>query len=229
MNVAVVIPYHDFGDEHRARSFRFVRRWWVDAFPHADFIIADPPEFTRARALNYGIQQADPDAMILHSDPDSIVAPAQAVAALELAESEDGLVVASNHAMYLNQEKTEWARNWGGIASAFETLTDADCEWAGPGAVSNVTAFTRQTWEAAGGYDERFGVWGGDDACYAFAAHWLVAPMRRVPGPVWHLWHPRPPESIPGHPEYLRQHTIIEGYRDAQSADDIFKILAARR
>ena len=225
--VHVVIPYVDRGVPERQQALKFVVGRLAELLPDADVGLFKADPFSRAAAINNGVREAPHDAIIVQSDPDSLVPAPQLHEAIDLAGQEDGLVLPFSRHLYLNAERSAWAVGWG-IDSAFAELGPPDCEFSGEGGVGNVTVFSRATWEAAGGLDERFGTWGGEDAAFSYACHWLIGPFRRLAGPMYHLWHPRLPESEPGHPEYLRQMTIVSEYRDASSPDDIFRILASR-
>lgn len=56
--------------------------------------------------------------------------------------------------------------------------------------VSGVIVVPRRVWDAVGGFDEGFTEYGWEDVAFAHACS-LVAPVRRVDGPCWHLRHPR--------------------------------------
>jgi hypothetical protein len=49
----------------------------------------------------------------------------------------------------------------------------------------------RATYFAAGGYDERFVGWGGDDDAFVLALETLCGPYLKLDREVIHLWHPR--------------------------------------
>lgn len=219
MKTSVLIPWVDRGCPHRRRAYDFVRAYWRETLPNAEILVSSPEPFDWGAALNRAAARAS-DGILLHSDPDSIVPAAQARQALELAAASDGLVVAFDRFLYLNEGPTvELLEGRSiGIGDDPEDFIEADCHDHGPGGVGNVTAYSRRTWELAGGYDERFGTWGGADGAFAYACGALVAPLRRVPGPMFHCWHPRLPESVPGGPGYARQFALVTEYRDAAEA-----------
>jgi hypothetical protein len=175
-------------------------------------IEACPEPFTRARGLNAAVRAARHD-VILQADPDTVVPPEQAREAVRLAAEADGLVVPYSRYLYLTEAATN--RLHAHRLSSLPNFGPEDCEFSGEGGAGPVTAFTRRTWEAARGYDERFGMWGGDDAAFAYAVDAYVAPMRRLAGPALHSWHPRLPESVPGTPEYVAGFELLARYRDA--------------
>lgn len=239
MNVSVLIAYRDLGEISRRASFDWVYAYWRAVLPDAEIVVNSTAEpFTKASGLNAAAREASGD-VFLHSDPDSFVWPGRALAALELASESDGLVVPFDSYVYLSPRPTArvlatdvriGALIASGDAYFAEQSGDDDfAEASGPGGVGNVTAYSRRTWEEIGGYDERFGLWGGDDGAFAYSAGALVAPLRRLFGPVYHLWHPRLPASIPGDREYLRQFSILEEYRDAAENPDAIRSIINRR
>lgn len=207
MGVSVVIAYRDLGDEDRRASFRHVHAWY-ERFGWEIIVDAGGTEFSRAAAINAAVRRAGGD-IIVQSDPDSLLADEQQLFAAVGLAAQPGLVVPHDRYLYLTREATAEV-----IAGRTDVGPD-DCDEQGPAGMGNVTVFSRETWRRSGGFDERFGVWGGDDAAYAYATEAFCAPTRRLPGDMWHLWHPRLPQSIPGAPGYAQQFAILAQYRDA--------------
>lgn len=214
MNVDVVIAYRDMGCEHRRRSFAYVLDWY-DRCGYRAIVESgeSDDQFTRASAINTAVRRSRAD-VIIQSDPDSLVDPIALVVAAFDARASDGLVVAHSRYLYLSRVATDEVINHG---LTLANLVPGDCDTYGTGGYGNVVAFSRATWEQVGGFDERFGVWGGDDAAFAYACEAMVAPTRRIPGDMVHLWHPRLPQSEPGGPGYADQFAILAQYRDAHA------------
>jgi glycosyltransferase involved in cell wall biosynthesis len=208
-DVSIVIAYRDLGDAHRRASFDYVHMWYARL--GWEVIVEPGPEpFSRARALNAAIRKAS-GKVIVQSDPDSVVPDDQLFPAVRLAADSDGLVVPHNRYLYLTEAATVAV-----LARGFITdVGPADCDEYGMNGFGNVTVFSRSTWELSGGFDERFGMYGGDDACFAYSAAAFCRPTRRIAGDMVHLWHPRLPQSVPGHPGYSEQFAIVAEYRDA--------------
>lgn len=209
MSAVVVIAYRDMGCPHRAASFKYVHDW----YRHRDFPVFvatsnDDQVFSRAWGANHGISCTEQD-IIIQSDPDSLVPLPQLVEAIELAMTSDGVVLPHDRYVYLERDASET------VYTGAALTPNLPAEFSGPDGRGNVVVFSRATWEQASGFDERFGMWAGDDAAFAYAAEAFVGPTRRVHGDVYHLWHPRLPQSEPGHPEYRRQFAILAEYRDA--------------
>lgn len=212
-DVSIVIAYRDMGDEHRRRAFSYVPPWY-GRLRDWEVVVesgASDATFTRASAINAAVRRATGD-VIVQVDPDSLVT-SHAVRLAATMATDDGLVVAHDQYLYLGRRAT--ADVLAGGRDPFLVLP-ADCESHGEGGFGNVVAFNRRTWEQSGGFDERFGLWGGDDAAFRYATEAFTgAPVRRVAGPMVHLWHPRLPQSVPGTPGYAEQFAILAEYRDA--------------
>jgi hypothetical protein len=226
MSTSVVIAYKDMGCPHRRASFQFVSAFYED-LGHEVVVEGGDDLFTRAKGINTAIDRASGD-IIIQSDPDSIVRPEMLADAIEQATTSDGLVVCHDRYLYLTEQATEAVLSG---ARDFTAAQPDDCESHGHGGVGNVTVFSRATWAAVGGFDESFGVWGGDDAAFAYATDAFCGPMRRTPGDMVHLWHPRLPQSIPGDPGYAEQFALLEPWRDAaaRGRDAVRELVAERR
>lgn len=227
MRFSIVTAWKDLGDPDRQRSFEWTRRYWAHHFPDAELVVATPDPFTRARGLNQGVRAATHE-LILQADPDTVVPVQQARDALWLASQSDRLVVPFSEYLYLNREATQRLHD-----APFDdppSFTEQDCQQYGVGGCGPITAYTRSTWEKAGGYDERFGIWGGDDSAFSFACDAYCNPGIRVQGQCWHSFHERLPQSIPGNPGYQEQFAILAAYRDAAaiSKEAVKKIVESR-
>lgn len=238
--MSVVIAYRNMGCTHRANAFGFVELWyrqllsgwWFDAggFGHGwdgELIVEsgrDDASFTRASALNAAISRAA-GRVIIQADPDSVAGPKQLRKAVQMAAEADGLVIPHDRYLYLTEAAADDLMR--GRRTSF---TPDDCEFSGPDGSGNVVVFSRTTWEQAGGYDERFGLWGGDDAAFRYAVEAFCGPTRRLPGDMLHLHHPRLPQSVPGHPGYDAQFAILAQYRDAAAVGpaEVRRLVAAR-
>ncbi len=214
MTVSVVIAHKELGDGRRTRLFEWIDARWRSWLPDAEHI---------------RIHETTTGDIIVHADPDSIVNLANVLEAVKLAGDADGLVVPFDRYYYLTEDATD--RLLGDEEHDPESINldvAENIEHSGPGGVGNCTVYSRATWQIVGGYDERFGLWAGDDAAFAFATGVLVAPQRRLTGAAVHLWHEPHPDSVVGSVGYLAQMTILEEYRDAPDADAMLAVIAGR-
>lgn len=227
-DVSVVIAHRDMGCGHRARSFEHVLGWYTDAGLRVTWESGDNDDtFSRARAINEGIRRVG-SGIIVQSDPDSLVPLHVLRQAIETAAARPGLVIPHDRFLY-----TDHAGSLMVMAGDLR-LTEVesrDCEFTGNDGSGNVVVFSRETWETVGGFDERFGLWGGDDAAFRYACEAYHGPARRLAGPMVHLWHPRLPQSEPGHPLYVEQFALLAQYRDAAAAgpEAVRALVEARR
>lgn len=212
MKIAVVIPWKDVANcSYRRAAFEYVVGFHEHLWPVTVGLDGDP--FTRARALNLAIAGLDEDTIVVHADAEAFVPSWNRYArAVDLAAEAPGLVIPHDRYLFLNEETSADVLMY---RRAPSTLGPYDCDVHGPNSVSLVSVYSRKTWELAGGYDERFPLWGGEDAAFAYACEAFTAPTRRLTGDVVHLWHPRPESSVPGGPGYSDQFAILAEYRDA--------------
>lgn len=224
--VSVVIAFRDMGDPHRLASQAYVDGWYSATGYEIVHESLDGREFGRAAAINEGVRRATGD-IIVQADPDSIVHLGVLADAVAMARDADGLVIPHHRYLYLTPEYTRRILDG---ESMPDEATSAHCETVGLAGSGNVVVFSRKTWETVHGFDERFGLWGGDDAAFAYACQAWFGDHRRLAGDVVHLWHPRLPQSFPGHPGYVDQFAILAQYRDAAaiSADAIQQLVLSR-
>ena len=83
----------------------------------------------------------------------------------------------------------------------------------------DVSALHRELWDEIGGFDERFQGWGFEDLCFMHAAG-QVGSVNRVPGIVYHLWHPRPEGGDADHPNYKANEFLWLRYLEARGDRD---------
>lgn len=220
-DLAVVIAYRDMGCEYRRAAFNYVKAYYEEwlgdnasFFTGTELIVESGDSdatFTRASAINAAIMRAEAQT-IVQVDPDSLVPGATLRTAVQVALGTGTLVIPHSEFLYLDPEATTSILTH---EAELAQVTPTHCETYGVGGPGNVVVFTRGAWRAAGGFDERFGLWGGDDAAFRYAVEAFRGPAERLQGPMWHLWHPRPPQSVPGHPGYTEQFALLAQYRDA--------------
>lgn len=211
-DVAAVIAYRDMGCEFRRASFAYVKAWYETL--GAQVVVesgTDDATFTRASAINAAIRRTDAR-VIIQADPDSLVPADTLAGAIAKALTSQALVIPHSQYLYLDPESTMEVLTG---ELQLDQVGPEDCEEHGLGGSGNVVVFLRDAWADAGGFDERFGLWGGDDAAFRYTVEALRGPARRLEGPVVHLWHPRLPQSAPGHPLYVEQFALLAQYRDA--------------
>lgn len=226
-DVAVVMAYRDMGVPERRRAFEFVHAWYTDrGWPVVVEAGESDETFTRARAINAGIRRAGAE-VIIQADPDNLVNARALAAAVSLADR-PGVIFPHDRWVRLTPAATD------DVLAGRRQVSDMgpdDSELTGPDSSGGVVVFSTSTWKRAGGFDERFGLWGGDDAAFAYAAEAFCARPRRIVGDVTHLWHPTLPQSEIGSPGYVEQFAILAQYRDAAAVgpDAVRRLVEAHR
>ena len=217
----IVMPFRDItGDTPRVEALAYLQALYEEWFPDWTLAPSDtlwPEPWSRVKQLNQLIRACDDDAVIVYSDPGSFAPdPDRYREAARIAAAAPGLVVPFERALYLTEETSRRVIHEGlqpPPAGQFSSVFN--CDEVVYGGHGNLVVFSRETWEAAGRFDERFPLYGGDDAAFAICCAALVAPTRRLAGDVLHLWHPRLQASIPGTHEHAAQFAILAEYRDA--------------
>lgn len=181
--ISVIIPYA--GDDlYRQRSLEDVQDLYYSELPEFDVSVirGEEKRFSRAALLNQGVADAKGQIIVVN-DADSLCWPAQIREAAALAEEAPGLVWAYTQYRRLSREGTE------AVFTYRDALVSNAVEWEMVNAPSNgCAAIRRSCWLDVGGMDEGFQGWGYEDIAFnnRCASYW---PLRRVTGPLVHLWH----------------------------------------
>lgn len=212
---SIVIPWRDGGCEARRAALAAVRTHLARSFPEAPIFLADDglQPWARGASIDQAIAGAPHDLLFV-CDADLLLAPAQIEAALEAAAAEPGQVIPFDLYRYLNEASTRAAiaaldpTTWHRLRHKFTMRTS----------VGGSMAITRESWKRAGGHDPRFRGWGCQDYGFMYAASTLVAPLRRIPGPVLHLCHPGDEIRPKANPELMKRYSAAAGDPEAMAA-----------
>jgi hypothetical protein len=175
----------------------------------------DGGSFNRGAAINRGALGEWDVAVIV--DADVVIDPHLVRAGV--AEAESGRVVLPFHRRMLVNEF--------GTRRIVEGYRGSWQQWARPDPnsqhVSSCVVVPRAAWDLVGGFDERFSGWGAEDDAF-----WLVcdrlAGTTKLPGDVWHLWHPPSPAANTSTVQYRRNLGLLRRYQS-----DHVATLAERR
>lgn len=179
MTVTVAFPWRP--QPARVAAFEFVRRWWAEVLPEAHVVEVDTDHqpYNLAACRNAGVDAAEANgsSVVVLADADCVVGtPASLHAALHAATSDPYLHLPFTEQRYLDEPETLGL--FDGLQPPLEGSHGNGACW-----VTSVAG-----WRAAGGQDERFSGWGGDDDQMIAAATALTGVVRHE-GVVWSLWH----------------------------------------
>jgi hypothetical protein len=148
--------------------------------------------FSSARSFNCAAVQAGQWDYALLNEADTYVDPGDILDALQLALDSPGagIVYAYDHELRLNELGT--VAFLGGKRASFTPQEIARQSPPAPMASHGGPRFiSRSTWDAIGGFDERFVGWGPEDRALAWAAAATVGPPARLSATMLNLWHER--------------------------------------
>lgn len=185
--------------------------------------------FNRSAAVNTAARLAgDWDVAVL-IDADVILNPQRVKDAVELAHETGRVILPHTRRFDLGRPWSVLLRS-GHEAEAFRSYVNGEAEptarWLrravprmyddanGNPSVSSVVVIPRRAWDEIGGFDESFRGWGYEDTAFAAAAE-TFAGITRVPGDVWHFWHPTAREGKRGTESWSRNHARGQRYRAA--------------
>jgi hypothetical protein len=193
-------------DEWRDKSLAYVAQHY--GLP----IIAGTAEgilFNRSAARNAAINKAFADGaeVAFVIDTDTIVSHDQLWAASYLARETGQLVLAFDEYTRLTKQSTI------SLLAGRQSFQGDTIKHHASGAI----AIPRSLWDEVGGYDERFGSWGGEDRALWLACNAVRGRVDslRVPGVAYHLWHQRSPENNSALPCYQDNIELAKRYKVA--------------
>lgn len=191
MKVAVLVPRRADGG-YRDQ----VWAWVKDRLgrEHPDYSVHeghhdDGGMFNRSAAINAAAAEAPDADVYIVADADSFVGGDNLRAAVELAATAGQMVLAYDRFCYLNKPMSDLVMGgflgnwWPGV------------EWTMPGTCSSMVVVPRKIWDQAQGFDEGFVGWGMEDVAASHAFQTFGGGLQRIPGDVWHLWHPTAPHD----------------------------------
>lgn len=194
---------------HRQAVWRACREHWAAG----DLAVVQGEGRSRAEARNAAVRLVPASQrVLLFADADTVVPVPQLLEAVDLAEATGSLVLAYT-ALYRTQ------RNHPPLAQ----LLRQPAGYRTTDVSNGVLAVPRALWEEAGGFDERFVAWGGEDraflyTCLALALLDLEEPLR-VKGHAVHLWHPHAREATRPSPAYRANVKLALRYKAAAGVE----------
>lgn len=185
MRVVVLVPRRaDNG--RRDEVWAYVLSRWLSE--HPDWTIYtghhEHGPFNRSAAINDAAAGAGDWDVAIIADSDSFVGPEQINAAVEGCWSNGQMWLAYDKFMYLSRSMSDQ------IMDGFDGMWENGVEWDMTNTCSSMVVVRRDVWDQARGYDEGFESWGYEDVAFSHACQTFGGGLSRVPGCVWHLWHP---------------------------------------
>lgn len=223
------------GEHYRDRNWAFARRYWEETlgWPVVEGHYYDPGPFSLARASNRAAAGAGDWDVALYVGADFFLKyPRQAVVAVERARATRQLTFAHDVLVQLEDQETshliEAQGRVGSIAAVDGHLNPSGIHHRNT--FSGVLAVPRALWDEVGGFDERFVGWGYDDIALWCACSAIGGGFQRVPGMMFHLWHPRDRADNEESPEFPANQVLGNRYLAAKgNRAAMLEILAEQR
>lgn len=178
-SVRLVFPFYG-DDATRLSHFMAVKRHIRASFQWPDSVVRS--SVSPGHARNVGARALNDETILVFNDADTICPPGQIREAVRLAGEAPGLVFAYD----LYVRLTEAGTVGHSLGKPIEDCT-IDRVIHNSGSMGCV-AISRACFEEVGGFDEAYLGWGYEDLDFAERCDRLW-PIRRVTGPVYHLWH----------------------------------------
>ena len=188
-NISILMPYKpDNGP--RDIAFNWVKKYYEVAMPEAELCIGTSSGdlFNIAKAVNKAAENATREIFVLVGG-DVIYDPGIIDEAVKLLDKYPS-VIPFRGVINLSEDMTnrllgtepKWPLN----TKIDDYNIDNFYERFG----GKMMVMRRETFIAAGGYDERFVGWGGEDDAFIYALETLCGPFIKLDNQVIHLWHP---------------------------------------
>lgn len=184
--VPILMPWKDVGDRSRSVAHAWCKKYWSD---HGFDTIIEGSGQSRSEMCNDAARKAvemGADVLIF-VDADTWTLPEQLRDAISLARSSDLLVHAFTDYVRIGSMTTQRS-----ISIPHDRLKLSQLLKSGrstPKHVSGASAVSVETWNALGGFDERFTTYGSEDRAFHLAAEAYGGYVERISGPAMHWYH----------------------------------------
>lgn len=187
--ISILIPFK--GDNGiRSAALQWALRFYQNVMPEAEICIGENNDwfFNRSKAINAAAEKATRNIFVL-ADADVIYDPDLLIESIHSLEKAPW-VIPFNRILDLSREKTEETLEM----EPFWPLLFADGEFndlkINKLFAGKLNVFTREAFEKAGSYDERFLGWGCEDDAFLLAMNTLCGQFVSLNRPIYHFWHP---------------------------------------
>lgn len=228
--ISFIIPFRSDGTREREYSFAFLTDWLEYEFDGEEIIIADQPGevFSRAGSRNTGAEIATGDTLVF-MDADSWVSAEQLWEGINVCGR-------TTHACWDFPYNVYYSLSRSGTEEFFDGDLNCDYEYVFPGAdpvdrppsVGGCVVVSRHAFDTVHGYDETFFGWGFEDRAFALSLETLCGPVIRVPGPLYHLWHPAPEEERFSQAHIEGNRVVYVAYQEAAGNPEMMCALVAQ-
>ena len=187
MGARFLVPWRADGG-HRERLWERCGTHWSQALPDIPIVQGSSPEgpFNRSAAVNDAARGEWDVGIVL--DADVIADPARVRAAIQIASETGRVTLPYDLFLGLNKPMTDR------VLAGYEGRWTSGVRFKSHTHESSIVVVPRTLWDSVGGFDERFVGWGQEDVAFIQACRVLGGGIERLPGVVYHLWHPKSPE-----------------------------------
>jgi hypothetical protein len=196
MRTVVLVPRRSDGGRRDVLWTWLAQRWKQD---RPDWEVFEGHHndglFNRSAAINTAARAAGQWDVAVIADADSLAGADQLQQAVDLAATSGTMVIAYTRYVYLNRTMSDL------ILAGFTGSWWDGVEFTLANTCSTMVAVPRKLWNAVGGFDEGFVGWGWEDCAFS-ASCAALGGRTRIPGEVWHLWHPPSGENNQDSPEW---------------------------
>lgn len=218
-------PERDASWSWNRRRLRGLLGEEVEIVLGAPDVVGDPAIFSRSLALNRAAAVARGDIFLI-VDADTTCSAEDFAAVIDRAEH-GAYTLPLRYVRLSARASAEWLLREPTAPPPDDWERDLDQEY--PFANSGVVAMPREAFELAGGFDERFKGWGGEDDAMRAVFETLWRTPERI-GIAYHLWHPRPPEHSSKAPYTAESFVLADRYGAASGdREAILALLAEGR
>lgn len=222
MNTVILVPRRVDGGPRDA-LWEWTRKWWEARQSHMPIFEGHHEDglFNRSAALNTASRLAGDWDVAVIIDADVICEPNRVKQAVDLAHYSGKLVIPHDVRKDLDSRGSQLVINW------YEGSWERYVRKRYPMMVSGVIVEPRRLWDEIGGFDEQFRGWGYEDTAHAAAAETYGGGILRMPGELWHLFHPTAREGRPGTPVWQLNAARGQRYRAAIGNPELIRAIRA--
>jgi hypothetical protein len=200
--ITLLIPFRP-DTEYRVKVWEWLRRYWWYELPAAEMVIGEDASvpFSKTAAVNRAFAESNGRIIvILDADcylPGNVILHCARHIRRAQSLKQKLWYIPYRRFYRLTEQATEQVLNSGQGSPLWfgdpppawateETRNSNYGHWFG----ALIQIMPAEAFIAAGGMDERFHGWGGEDISFMTAVDTLYAPHRTTPNGVQHLWHP---------------------------------------